>query len=171
VIRILTNLSRTGFAMLLALSTATTDASADVVHDWNIQLLRVTSPVGPPQARLLAIMHVAMHDAINSITGEYETYGPRVNAPFGASPGAAAAVAAHQVLMTLVPSNMIPANPTYDEVLNTRPERIIEKAIKGMLPHNTLGRQMLSKLKVYAGPTHPHQAQAPVPFELKQVAQ
>jgi large subunit ribosomal protein L13 len=40
-----------------------------------------------------------------------------------------------------------------------------------MLPHNTLGRQMLSKLKVYAGPTHPHQAQGPVPFELSQVSQ
>jgi len=60
---------------------------------------------------------------------------------------------------------------SYDEVLNTRPERIIEKAIKGMLPHNTLGRQMLSKLKVYAGPTHPHQAQSPVPFEITQVSQ
>ena len=60
---------------------------------------------------------------------------------------------------------------SYDEVLKTRPERIIEKAIKGMLPHNTLGRQMLSKLKVYAGPTHPHQAQAPVPFEITQVSQ
>ena len=58
-----------------------------------------------------------------------------------------------------------------DDVLATRPERIIEKAIKGMLPHSTLGRQMLSKLKVYAGPTHPHQAQSPVPFELKQVSQ
>jgi large subunit ribosomal protein L13 len=40
-----------------------------------------------------------------------------------------------------------------------------------MLPHNTLGRQMLSKLKVYAGPTHPHAAQSPVPYELKQVSQ
>ena len=60
---------------------------------------------------------------------------------------------------------------SYDEVLKTRPERIIEKAVKGMLPHNTLGRQMLSKLKVYAGPTHPHQAQAPVPFEITQVSQ
>ena len=59
----------------------------------------------------------------------------------------------------------------YAEVLATRPERIIEKAIKGMLPHNTLGRQMLSKLKVYAGPTHPHQAQSPVPYELTQVSQ
>ena len=60
---------------------------------------------------------------------------------------------------------------SYAEVLRTRPERIIEKAVKGMLPHNTLGRQMLSKLKVYAGPTHPHQAQAPVPFEISQVSQ
>ncbi len=59
----------------------------------------------------------------------------------------------------------------YDELLDKNPEKAVEKAIKGMLPKNTLGRQMLSKLKVYAGPTHPHQAQAPVPFELKQVAQ
>ena len=40
-----------------------------------------------------------------------------------------------------------------------------------MLPHNRLGRQMLSKLKVYAGPEHPHQAQQPMPFEITQVAQ
>jgi large subunit ribosomal protein L13 len=60
---------------------------------------------------------------------------------------------------------------SYADVLATRPDRIIEKAIKGMLPHNTLGRQMLSKLKVYAGPTHPHAAQSPVPYELKQVSQ
>ena len=46
-----------------------------------------------------------------------------------------------------------------------------EKAVKGMLPKNTLGRQMLRKLKVYAGPDHPHQAQQPVEFEIKQVAQ
>ena len=50
---------------------------------------------------------------------------------------------------------------SYASVLATRPERIIEKAIKGMVPHNTLGRQMLSKLKVYAGPEHPHAAQGP----------
>lgn len=60
---------------------------------------------------------------------------------------------------------------SYDEVLNTRPERIIEKAVKGMVPHNTLGRQMLSKLKVYAGPDHPHAAQQPQPFIIGQVAQ
>ena len=60
---------------------------------------------------------------------------------------------------------------SYDEMLRTRPQLIVEKAVKGMLPHNTLGRHMASKLKVYAGPTHPHQAQSPVPYELKQVAQ
>jgi large subunit ribosomal protein L13 len=59
----------------------------------------------------------------------------------------------------------------YSELLEKRPERAVERAVKGMLPHNSLGRQMLSKLKVYAGPDHPHQAQKPVPFEITQVAQ
>ena len=45
------------------------------------------------------------------------------------------------------------------------------RAIKGMLPHNSLGRQMLKKLKVYAGPEHPHAAQQPQNYEIKQVAQ
>jgi len=60
---------------------------------------------------------------------------------------------------------------SYDELLNTRPTLIVERAIKGMLPHTTLGRQMGSKLKVYAGPEHPHQAQKPVPFEITQISQ
>ena len=60
---------------------------------------------------------------------------------------------------------------SYDEVLATRPERIVEKAVKGMVPHNTLGRQVLSKLKIYAGPEHPHAAQSPRPFTITQVAQ
>jgi large subunit ribosomal protein L13 len=59
----------------------------------------------------------------------------------------------------------------YSELLEKRPERVIEKAVKGMLPHNTLGRQMATKLKVYPGPDHPHQAQQPVPYEITQVAQ
>ena len=59
----------------------------------------------------------------------------------------------------------------YKDLLETKPEKAVEKAIKGMVPKNTLGRQMLSKLHVYAGPTHPHQAQQPVPFEIVQVAQ
>ncbi|HVE98124.1 MAG TPA: 50S ribosomal protein L13 [Mycobacteriales bacterium] len=60
---------------------------------------------------------------------------------------------------------------SYTELLATRPKFAVEKAVKGMLPHNTLGRQMLSKLKVYDGPEHPHAAQKPVPYELTQVAQ
>lgn len=60
---------------------------------------------------------------------------------------------------------------SYDQLLNTRPAMLVERAIKGMLPHTTLGRQMGSKLKVYAGPDHPHQAQRPVPFEITQIAQ
>jgi large subunit ribosomal protein L13 len=55
--------------------------------------------------------------------------------------------------------------------LASHPDRVVERAVKGMLPHNTLGRQMLKKLKVYAGPEHPHAAQQPQTFEIKQVAQ
>ena len=59
----------------------------------------------------------------------------------------------------------------YTELLAKRPERAIEKAVTGMLPHTTLGRAMASKLKVYAGPEHPHQAQQPEQFQIGQVAQ
>ena len=59
----------------------------------------------------------------------------------------------------------------YSTLIERHPERVIEKAIQGMLPHTTLGRQMATKLKVYAGPDHPHQAQQPVPYEITQVAQ
>ena len=59
----------------------------------------------------------------------------------------------------------------YTELLATRPKFAVERAVKGMLPHTTLGRQMVSKLKVYDGPDHPHAAQKPVPYELTQVAQ
>jgi large subunit ribosomal protein L13 len=59
----------------------------------------------------------------------------------------------------------------YSDLLDKRPERAIEQAVKGMLPHNKLGRRLIKKLKVYAGPEHPHAAQQPVPFEIKQIAQ
>ena len=57
---------------------------------------------------------------------------------------------------------------TLRELLDMFPDRVIEKAVKGMLPKNKLGRKMIKKLKVYAGETHPHQAQKPKVFELKQ---
>ncbi len=53
---------------------------------------------------------------------------------------------------------------TAREVLERNPERVIRSAVKGMLPKNRLSRQVLRKLKVYAGPEHPHAAQQPKPF-------
>ena len=50
------------------------------------------------------------------------------------------------------------------EQLERRPTEVLRKAVKGMLPRNRLGRQQLTKLKIYAGPEHPHQAQSPKPF-------
>ena len=55
---------------------------------------------------------------------------------------------------------------TYEKFLATRPVRVVEKAVKGMLPHTRLGRRMGMKLKVYAGPEHPHAAQKPEPLEI-----
>ena len=60
---------------------------------------------------------------------------------------------------------------TVGELLETNPRRVVELAVRGMLPKNTLGRAQLKKLKVYAGPEHPHAAQKPQPFEIKQVSQ
>jgi large subunit ribosomal protein L13 len=60
---------------------------------------------------------------------------------------------------------------SYGELMEKHPERAVEKAVRGMLPKNSLGRKTLRKLKVYAGPDHPHSAQQPVPFEITQVSQ
>lgn len=59
----------------------------------------------------------------------------------------------------------------YGELLEKNPERAVEKAVRGMLPGTTLGRQQLGKLKVYRGAEHPHAAQQPKPFEITQVSQ
>lgn len=60
---------------------------------------------------------------------------------------------------------------SYAQLLATRPERAVEKAIRGMLPKTSLGRAQLRKLKVYTGSEHPHSAQQPQTFEITQVAQ
>jgi len=52
------------------------------------------------------------------------------------------------------------------DVLATRPEEVVRRAVRGMLPRTRLGRQQLAKLRVYAGPEHPHQAQQPQPLDL-----
>ena len=55
---------------------------------------------------------------------------------------------------------------TLDKLLDEAPERVIEHAVKGMLPRGPLGRKMLSKLRVFAGPEHNHAAQQPIPLEV-----
>jgi large subunit ribosomal protein L13 len=60
---------------------------------------------------------------------------------------------------------------SYGDLMAKRPDRAVEKAVRGMLPKTPLGRKTLSKLKVYAGPTHPHAAQQPQPYEISQIAQ
>ena len=58
---------------------------------------------------------------------------------------------------------------TFDKLQARIPERIIEKAVKGMLPKNSLGRKLFTKLKVYAGSTHPHQAQKPQDLKINTI--
>ena len=53
-----------------------------------------------------------------------------------------------------------------EKLLKEAPERVIEGAVKGMLPRGSLGRQMYSKLRVFAGPEHPHAAQQPIPLQV-----
>ncbi|MDO5720715.1 MAG: 50S ribosomal protein L13 [Actinomycetaceae bacterium] len=60
---------------------------------------------------------------------------------------------------------------SYRELLDRFPERAVEKAVRGMLPKNRLGRAQMRKLKVYRGSEHPHAAQKPIPYEITQVAQ
>jgi large subunit ribosomal protein L13 len=55
---------------------------------------------------------------------------------------------------------------SFEQVIERAPERVIQRAVKGMMPRNPLGRAMLKKLKVYAGPAHPHAAQQPQPLTI-----
>ncbi len=56
---------------------------------------------------------------------------------------------------------------TYEQMMDEHPERILKKAVWGMLPNNRLGRQLLKKLRVYAGPDHRHEAQQPQSLEIQ----
>lgn len=59
----------------------------------------------------------------------------------------------------------------YGELMEKNPELVVEKAVKGMLPHTSLGREQGKKLHVYAGSEHRHAAQQPVPYQMTQIAQ
>ncbi len=60
---------------------------------------------------------------------------------------------------------------SYGELLESDPRKAVERAVWGMLPKNKLSRQLIKKLKVYAGPEHPHTAQKPQPYQITQIAQ
>ncbi len=60
---------------------------------------------------------------------------------------------------------------SYGHLLDTDPRKAVEAAVWGMLPKNKLSRQLIKKLKVYAGPEHPHTAQQPQPYQITQIAQ
>jgi len=57
---------------------------------------------------------------------------------------------------------------SYQHLMARRPEEILRRAVRGMLPHNRLGRAQIRKLKIYAGPSHPHEAQRPDVLEIKE---
>lgn len=83
--------------------------ASDAVREWNQIAVTLTLSAAAAQApvqqcRTMAIVHVAVHDAVNAITGRYDTYGPRAAVPAGASPQAAAIGAAHEALKALFPS-------------------------------------------------------------------
>ena len=59
----------------------------------------------------------------------------------------------------------------YADLLDNNSRKAVEKSVKGMLPHNKIGKQQLKKLKVYGGAEHPHAAQLPQPFAITQIAQ
>lgn len=59
----------------------------------------------------------------------------------------------------------------YGDLLESDPRQVVERAVWGMLPKNRLSRQVIKKLKVYAGPEHPHAAQKPQAYEITQIAQ
>ncbi len=56
---------------------------------------------------------------------------------------------------------------SYEQMLERKPTEILRKAVRGMMPKTRLGRQQLRKLKIYAGPEHPHEAQSPEPYEVR----
>src|SRR5439155_26916489 len=107
-------------ALLLVLAASAPPALADVVTDWNsiwLDCIRATGGPPCPIARARAMVHVAVFDAVNAIDGSYEPYLLHRHAPRGTSPEAAAAVAAHDVLVELYPSRRATLDAALDASL------------------------------------------------------
>src|SRR6266542_4408930 len=99
--------SRLIVLILLAVLSIACTARADVITDWNQTALNTTNAIGlpfPQQTRAMAMVHAAMFDAVNSIDHRFSPYAIRISPPSGASPEAAAAAAAHRVLLILAPT-------------------------------------------------------------------
>ena len=109
---------------LLAALSLVGSARADVVTDWNQTAIATLNAAGvrfPPQTRALAMMHAAMFDAVNATNHRYTAYAVDIYAP-GASPEAAAAAAAHGVLLNLIPSQQVNLDAAYAASLAQVPD-------------------------------------------------
>ena len=126
----------------LCLSGAIGPARADAVMDWNATAAALPIAVPPIHARVMAAMHGAIHDAINSIEPHHETYRLPVEAPAGASQDAAVATAAHTVLAALVPSQ----KAALDTALAQSLAKIVDERSKadGIAVGKTVAERMLA---------------------------
>jgi len=132
-----------GLSTLILLSVAT--VRADPVLDWNVTALKTTAaaPFNPPvESRNLAIVHAAMFDAVNSIIGKYHPYAVAFSAPQGASPDAAAAAAAHFVLVRLYPAQQAMLDSAYDASLAGIPDG--SGKAEGITAGETVAAQILA---------------------------
>ena len=139
--------------------TATPD---DISHDWH-----VVDAAGVPLGRLASVV-------AQLIRGKHKpTYTPHMD-----TGDFVVVVNAEKVALsgnkgedkkyfrhTMYPGGVSWTSIT--KVLEKHPERVVERAVKGMVPRNRLGRAMVKKLKVYAGPQHPHSAQQPEPWTIE----
>jgi hypothetical protein len=131
-----------GLSTLLLLSVTT--VRADAVLDWNVTALKTTAaaPFNPPvESRNLAIVHAAMFDSVNSIVGGYSPYAIELRAPDGASPAAAAAAAAHYVLVQLYPAQQAILDGAYAASLAAIPDGASRDA--GITVGETVAAQLL----------------------------
>ena len=126
----------------LCVSGAIGSARADAVMDWNATAAALPITVPPVHARVMAAMHGAIHDAINSIEPQHETYRFPVEAPAGASKDAAVATAAHAVLAALVPAQ----KAALDTALAQSLAKISEERSKadGIAVGRTVAERMLA---------------------------
>ncbi len=133
--------------LLLALITIPVATHADVVTDWNQITLNTQAAIPgairtPPASRALAMVHAAIYDSVNAIDRKYAVYAVDAQAPDGASPEAAAAAAAHRVLLGLYPSQQVNVDAAYAVSLSQIPDG--QSKIDGMNLGEFVGASILA---------------------------